>query len=93
MAGGTGIHADWTFDAAEARVTRQETVSFDVEIPYTHQGWRGRVRSCNGVGASLSETAVAGFDVALARLLAERFPGEPLAVPHRVWALIARAPG
>jgi hypothetical protein len=35
---------------------------------------------------------VADFDAALARVLAERFPGESLAVPHRVWALIARAP-
>jgi hypothetical protein len=35
---------------------------------------------------------VANFDLALGRALAERFPDEPLAVPHRVWALIARAP-
>jgi SAM-dependent methyltransferase len=93
MAGGTGIHADWTFDAANAGLLGIETFSFDIEIPYAHEGWRGRMRSCNGVGASLSEPAVGDFDVALARLLAERFPGEPLAVPHRVWALIARAPG
>lgn len=92
MAGGTGIHPAWTLDAAGAGFTGLETFSFDVAIPYTHEGWRGRMRSCNGVGASLPEPVVADFDAALARVLAERFPDEPLAVPHRVWALIARAP-
>jgi SAM-dependent methyltransferase len=91
MAGGTGIHADWTLDVAGAGFTGLETFSFDVDVPYSHQGWRGRMRSCNGVGASLPKPAVAEFDTALARMLAESFP-EPLAVPHRVWALIARAP-
>jgi SAM-dependent methyltransferase len=93
MAGGTGIHADWTLDVAGAGFTGLETFSFDVDIPYSHEAWRGRMRSCNGVGASLSNEVVGDFDAALARVLAERFPGESLAVPHRVWALIARAPG
>jgi SAM-dependent methyltransferase len=92
MAGGTGIHTDWTLDAAGAGFTGLQTFSFDVDIPYSHEAWRGRIRSCNGVGASLPESAVGDFDVALTRVLAQRFPGEPLAVPHRVWALIARAP-
>jgi len=42
------------------------------------------------VAASLRPDAVAEFDDAHARMLAERFPAEPLAVPHRVWALVAR---
>lgn len=40
MAGGTGIHADWTID------------SFDVTVDFSHQAWRGRMRSCNGIGVS-----------------------------------------
>jgi SAM-dependent methyltransferase len=92
MAGGTGIHAEWTIDAAEAGFIGLETFSFDLEIPYSHEAWRGRMRSCNGVGASLPTPAVAEFDAALGHLLATRFPDQPLAVPHRVWALIARAP-
>lgn len=92
MAGGTGIHADWTLDAAEAGFTGLETFSFDVDVPYSHEAWRGRMRSCNGVGASLPDPVVANFDAELARLLARRFPNKPLSVPHRVWALIARAP-
>lgn len=49
------------------------------------------MRSSNGVGASLPEPEVAAFDADLARLLSERFPKEPLMVPHRIWALIARS--
>ena len=92
MAGGTGIHADWTLDVAGAGFTGVETFSFDVDILFSHEAWRGRMRSCNGVGASLPKPAVDEFDTALARLLAERFPDEPLPVPHRMWALIARTP-
>jgi len=92
MTGGTGIHAAWTLDAAEAGFIGLETFSFDVSVPFSHKAWRGRIRSCNGVGASLPDRAVAEFDAALADLLTRRFAEEPLAVPHRVWALVARAP-
>lgn len=92
MAGDTGIYPVAATDAAAAGFAGIETFSFDLDIPYSHEAWRGRMRTCNGVGASLPEPAVAAFDTALARLLAERFPGEPLAVPHRIWALTARAP-
>lgn len=92
MAGGTGIHPEWTIDAAGGGFVGLETFSFDIEVAYTHEAWRGRMRTCNGVGASLPEATVADFDAALGRLLAERYPAEPLLVPHRVWALVARAP-
>ncbi|MGH9114698.1 MAG: class I SAM-dependent methyltransferase [Acidimicrobiales bacterium] len=93
MAGGTGIHPAWTLDAAGAGFTGLETLSFDVDVPFLHEAWRGRMRTCNGVGASLPAAAVQAFDADLRRLLAERFPEEPLAVPHRIWALVGRAPG
>jgi SAM-dependent methyltransferase len=92
MAGGTGIHADWTLDAASAGFTGIETFSFDLDVAYSHEAWRGRMRSCNGVGATLTAPAVADFDAALAHVLATNFPDEPLAVPHRVWALVASGP-
>ena len=72
MAGGTGIHADWTLDAAEAGFTGIETFSFDLNVLYSHDGWRGRMRSCNGIGATLSAPAVAEFDAALADVLAAK---------------------
>jgi len=92
MAGGTGIHPEWTTDAASAGFTDLETFSFDVTVPYTHEAWRGRMRTCNGIGAALPDAIVTAFDAALAQLLADRFPAEPLLVPHRIWALVARTP-
>ncbi|WP_336215852.1 hypothetical protein [Nonomuraea sp. LPB2021202275-12-8] len=44
------------------------------------------MRTCNGVGATLTDTEVAAFDADLARLLRERFPR----TPHRISSLVAR---
>jgi hypothetical protein len=57
---------------------------YDVAVPYTPEGWRGRIRASAGVGASLPQEKVLEFDKALAHLLATRFPGEILEIPHRV---------
>jgi hypothetical protein len=82
----------WTLDVAEAGFTGLETFSFDVDVSYSHEAWRGRIRASAGVAASLPPDAVANFDTELAALLDEDYPDEPLAIPHRVWALVARAP-
>jgi 2-polyprenyl-3-methyl-5-hydroxy-6-metoxy-1,4-benzoquinol methylase len=52
-----------------------------------------RLDAAAGRGATLPEAAVVNFDRDLANLLAERFPADPLDVPHRIWAMVARAPG
>jgi hypothetical protein len=44
------------------------------------------------VGATLPEDEVLAFDQELASLLAARFPQRDLQVPHRVFAVVARAP-
>ena len=69
---------------------RVETFEFDVTVEFTHEQWRGRMRSSNGVAASLPAAGVAAFDADLAALLRERFPREPIAVPHRIRGLVAR---
>lgn len=91
-AGTTGLYPAWLKDAALAGFVGLETFSVDVPAVYTHESWRGRVRACAGVGASLPPEAVARFDAEHAALLRARFPAEPLEVPHRLWALVARAP-
>jgi hypothetical protein len=75
-----------------AGFTGLETFSFDLVIPYSHEAWRGRLRACSGVGASLPAAAVERFDAEVGDLLRARFPIEPVEVPHRVWALVATAP-
>jgi SAM-dependent methyltransferase len=89
---GTGLYPAWFKDAAGAGFTALESFSFDVAVPYTHEAWRGRVRASAKIGASLAPERIARFDAALASLLAERFPAHPLAVPHRVFALMATRP-
>lgn len=92
LAGGLGVHPKWLRDLGEARFRDLETFSYDVAVPYTPESWRGRIRASAGVGASMSEEKVQAFDQALAHLLATRYPGDLLQVPHRVFAVIARAP-
>ncbi|MFQ5610496.1 MAG: methyltransferase domain-containing protein [Anaerolineae bacterium] len=93
LGGGSGLYPAWLRDVAVAGFLDIETFSFDVAAPYSHQAWRGRIRASAGVAASLSPEQVARFDADLKHLLAERFPADPLAVPHRVFAVICRAPG
>jgi SAM-dependent methyltransferase len=89
MAGGTGMHPRWLADLATAGFAGIETFSFDVDVPYSHEGWRGRIRASAGVAASLTPDEVVAFDEDLARLLASDFPQEPIAAAHRVWAVFA----
>ena len=92
LGGRSGIHPAWIKDASGAGFRDIETFSFDVAVPYSHEAWRGRVRASAGIGASLPPEAVAEFDAEHERVLAERFPEDPLAAPHRVFAIFAVRP-
>lgn len=92
LAGGSGVHPQWLADLRGSGFRDIETFSFDVEQPYSHEAWRGRIRASAGVKASLSEEKVRAFDAELAACLKSRFPREPLSVPHRVWAAIGAKP-
>jgi SAM-dependent methyltransferase len=90
--GGIGIHPAWLRDLQEGGFQNIETFSFDLDVPYSHEAWRGRIRASAGVGASLQPDQVARFDDELRVTLAARFPSDPLAVFHRVFAVIATSP-
>jgi SAM-dependent methyltransferase len=92
LGGGLGIHPRYTLDVATAGFRSIETFSFDEDTPYAHEAWRGRIRASAGIAASLSPERVEAFDSELAALLARDFPADPLAVAHRTWALVCRAP-
>ena len=53
------------------------------EIPFTREGWRGRIRACRGIGASLDPEEVEYFDRAHAQML-EPLVGETFCIPHLV---------
>lgn len=61
-----------------------ESFSYVVDMPFSHEAWRGRIRTCNGVGSDLNAEQVELFDAELADLLSSEFAGE-LTVPHRVF--------
>lgn len=56
---------------------------FDEDIVFTHESWRGRIRACRGVGATLSSDEVIAFDAELAGLLSRIAPAE-FTVRHRI---------
>jgi SAM-dependent methyltransferase len=92
LGGGFGIHPLWARDLASAGFRNVETFSFDIDVIYTHEAWRGRIRASAGVGASLAPDAVTAFDDELRAMLAERWPADPMRVLHRVFAAIGVAP-
>jgi SAM-dependent methyltransferase len=93
LSGGTGIYPAWFADLAGAGFVGLESFTFDLDQPYSHEAWRGRIRASAGIAASLDPEAVARFDDEHAALLQRDFPQQPLQVPHRVFALVGRKPG
>jgi SAM-dependent methyltransferase len=85
MAGWRGVHPEQVEALDRGGFRRVESFSYVVDVPFAHAGWRGRMRTCNGVGSALSAEGVDRFDEELADLLAREFPGE-FSVPHRVFA-------
>jgi SAM-dependent methyltransferase len=92
MAGGTGCYVRELFELPAAGFTGVEQFSYEHAQPFTHASWRGRMRACNGVGASLSPAQVAAFDAELGQVLAREFPAETLQIVHRVWVVYASKP-
>jgi SAM-dependent methyltransferase len=92
LGGGMGLYPYWLRGLSESGYRDIETWSSDVSVAYTPDAWRGRIRASAGVGASLPAERVADFDAELAELLGARFPGREIAVHHRLFTLVARAP-
>ncbi|MCA9053459.1 MAG: class I SAM-dependent methyltransferase [Planctomycetaceae bacterium] len=87
--------ADWSGEIPESpswaagRFAKVGGFVFDADIPFTHESWRGRLRACRGVGASLTADEVAAFDAAHAELLNAKVPAD-FTVRHRIDALLLR---
>jgi ubiquinone/menaquinone biosynthesis C-methylase UbiE len=58
---GLGIHPLWLRDLGEARYRDMETFSYDVDVSYTPEAWRGRIRASAGVGGSMTPAEVERF--------------------------------
>lgn len=90
MAGSTGLHPGWIDEVIDGGFQFVESFCYDHDEVFSHQRWRGRIRTCNGVGSGGLEPAdVVRFDEQLRQLLAEKYP-DPVPIPHRVWCVVAR---
>lgn len=90
-AGWRGVHPEQIKALDLAGFTEVESFSYVVDVAFTHESWRGRMRTCNGVGSALPATETAAFDEMLRAMLADEFP-EQLLVPHRVFATSGLSP-
>jgi SAM-dependent methyltransferase len=84
-AGWRGVHPEQVKALDLGGFSQIESFSFVVDVPFSPEAWRGRIRTCNGVGSALTPDEVERFDKDLAELLANEFPGE-LRVAHRIFA-------
>jgi len=92
MAGWTGIFPEQIDEVIYGGFELIEAFCYQHDEEFSHARWRGRMRTCNGVGSGgLSPSEVLRFDAALSRLLTRRYP-DPVVVEHRVWCVVARKP-
>ncbi len=66
-----------------------EMFRFDMDVVYGEVAWRRRIAASAGI-VNLTPAEADRFDAELAGLLAERFPGEMVHTPHRVYGLVSR---
>ena len=86
-----GLYPQWLVDLQTAGFTGIETFSFDTSVSYSHEAWVGRVRASAPIAGTLDADGVGACSKELTAMLRERYAEDPLAVPHRVWAVTARA--
>lgn len=67
----------------------KETRAWNEPIPFTHEGWRGRIRACRGVGAVLPPDRVEAFDRDLEKRMRD-WP-EPLPILHHMAVTVFQA--
>ena len=56
---------------------------YDESVPFDRNTWRGRIRACRGVGATMTSEQVATFDAAHDELLKQIAP-EQFTILHRI---------
>jgi SAM-dependent methyltransferase len=91
-AGGNGFHPEELRDLWDAGFTDIESFTYDVDIAYSPEAWRGRVRASAGIGATLSTEAVKAFDWEMMTMLKVHYPGPLLHIYHRVFVVTAHPP-
>ena len=65
---------------------------FDLDVVYDKLAWRRRIAASAGI-VNLSTEAADAFDRDLSEMLGDRFPGDTVQTPHRVWGMVGRRRG
>jgi SAM-dependent methyltransferase len=92
MAGSAGCFPELIDEVIHGGFRLVEQFCYQHAEEFSHARWRGRMRTCNGVGSGgLSPSEVLRFDDALSRLLSRQYP-DPVPVEHRLWSVVARKP-
>jgi SAM-dependent methyltransferase len=85
--GGLGMYPQYLPVLSEAGIQDIQTFSYDMDVAYTPEAWRGRIRASAGI-AALDADSSRKFDADLVELLSTRFSSSVLSVPHRVFAIV-----
>ena len=64
-------------------LTQRSMFFYDVRVPFTKESWRGRIRECRGIGASLTEDEVKKFDKEHQELL-DSITDDSFSILHRI---------
>ena len=80
---GDTVHPVWVPDQYLSYFNLISQNEFRVDIPFTREGWHGRMRACRGVGASMSPDEVAAWDKEHMAML-EECAAEEFMVKHYV---------
>lgn len=67
-------HEIWVPDVAYKYFDKIDHEEYDLNVPFTKEGWHGRVRASRGIGASLNQEELARWDAEHRALLDEIAP-------------------
>jgi SAM-dependent methyltransferase len=80
---GDTVHPVWVSEHYLDLFTLQAQKEFRVDIPFTREGWHGRMRACRGVGASMTPEALTAWDKEHKEMLEKNAP-ERFMVKHYI---------
>lgn len=74
-------HPIWIPDVTYDYFEMEDHEEYDLMVPFAKESWHGRMKACRGVGASLSEEELVGWDAEHRKLL-DRIAPEQFEVLH-----------
>lgn len=71
---GETVHPIWIPDCYKEKFELVYHEEFLLHVPFTRESWNGRMKTCRGIGASLSETEIAKWEEEHKKLLVQIAP-------------------